>query len=155
MSRTNVLTGRGMALIAGIAFGLVLAVNILLAVIAVRTFSGVVVDDSYIASRSFDTERNAQIALGWRLEIIADSSGLQLDVVDASGRPVRPASLHVTVGRPSTDQQDRSPSIEETARGYAASVPLAAGAWRVDVSAVAMDGTAFRQSREIYIEAGS
>lgn len=157
MSRpgTGTLTGRKMALIAGLAFGLVLAVNILLAVVAVRTFSGVVVDDSYVASRSFDAERSAQIALGWRLEIKADAGGLRLDVVDAAGTPVRPAALQVTVGRPSTNQQDRALPMQETARGYAAAAPFAPGAWRIDVSAVAADGTAFRQSREIYIEAGS
>lgn len=155
MSTARLLTGRKVAWIAGFSFALVLGVNVLLAYVAVHTFSGTVVDDSYVASRSFDAERAAQIALGWSLEIDADQRGLRLDVVDAAHQPVRPASIEVVVGRPSTDRQDQVPVLAETARGYEAAMPLAPGAWRVEVAATARDGTVFRQSREIYVEAGS
>ena len=47
-------TGRDMAKILVAGFGLVVAVNFGMATIAARSFSGTVVDNSYIASQKFN-----------------------------------------------------------------------------------------------------
>ena len=59
------LTGRHVALIFGGAFSVIIAVNLALAYNAVHTFPGLEVKNSYVASQSFDKDRDAQLALGW------------------------------------------------------------------------------------------
>jgi nitrogen fixation protein FixH len=145
------LTGRRVALIAGAAFLVMLIPNIILTVTAVETFSGLVVPNSYVASQSFDRERTAQIALGWQVGLEHADGIMRLTIDDARGHPVRPATLAVTVGRPTTIRDDLSLALEETPDGYAAAAPLAGGNWRVEIAATAADGTAFRQSRDIFV----
>lgn len=144
------LTGRRVAVISVAAFGVIIGVNALLAVAAVKTFSGVVVEDSYVSSQSFDAERAAQRALGWQARPRIEGGYLHLDFTDARGEPVRPSSLAVTVGRPGTNAEDAPLELEETASGYVAKRPLAKGGWRAEIAAVAPDGTRFRQSRSLY-----
>lgn len=67
------LTGRHVLAITLAAFGVIIAVNVLMAVKAVRTFPGLEVANSYVASQSFDRDRAVQTALGWRVE--ADYDG--------------------------------------------------------------------------------
>lgn len=147
------LTGRGVAAITIGAFGVIVAVNAALAVFAVGSFSGTVVENSYIASQSFNAELSEQRALGWRAEVRVEDGYLHLDLMTADGRPARPARLSVAVGRPGTNAEDRVLPMEETAAGHVSTARLPAGGWRAAVEAVAEDGTRFRQSRSLYVEA--
>jgi nitrogen fixation protein FixH len=144
------LTGRRVAVIAAALSALVLVPNVVLIVTSARTFSGVVAN-SYLASQDFDRARAAQEALGWRIAITHADGALRLDLADAAGRPVRPAAIAVTLGRPATTRDDRPATLTRTPTGYAAAAPLAHGHWRVEVAATAADGTAFRQSRDILV----
>ncbi len=148
------LTGRAVLLIALGAFAVTLAVNLLLAFTAVRTFSGVVVDNSYVASQSFDATRAAQVALGWTVTLTDDTQAGVLGVAftDASGAVVRPATLAVTLGRPTTTRDDQTIALKQVVGGYAGPAPLAPGLWRVEITATAADGTAFRQSRSLRVK---
>jgi nitrogen fixation protein FixH len=58
--------GWHVALAFGLAFGLIIAVNLTLAFNAIRTFPGLEVKNSYVASQSFDRDRQAQTALDWQ-----------------------------------------------------------------------------------------
>jgi nitrogen fixation protein FixH len=66
-------------------------------------------------------------------------------------RPVRPAAIAVTLGRPTTTRDDRAVTLAPAPAGYTAVAPLAPGHWRVETAATAADGTAFRQSRDIFV----
>ncbi len=58
-------------------FGIVVAVNVLMATLATRTFSGTVVDNSYVASQQFNgwlAAGRAQRALGWSARIDLDGA---------------------------------------------------------------------------------
>ncbi|MFN7052645.1 MAG: FixH family protein, partial [Gemmobacter sp.] len=59
------ITGRQVFAFTAGAFGIIIAVNVLMAYKAVSTFPGLEVKNSYVASQNFDTERRAQEALGW------------------------------------------------------------------------------------------
>lgn len=66
---TRQFTGRHMAAIMIAFFGVVIAVNMVLAHYASSTFGGVVVDNSYVASQHYNRwldEAAAQRALGWK-----------------------------------------------------------------------------------------
>src|SRR5687768_10998939 len=69
-------TGRHMAAIICTFFGVVIAVNMLMAVLATRTFGGTVVDNSYVASQKFNgwlAQARAQQSLGWQESVRLDS----------------------------------------------------------------------------------
>ncbi|PZQ49716.1 MAG: nitrogen fixation protein FixH [Rhodovulum sulfidophilum] len=146
------LTGGGVALIALGAFGVVIGVNTLLAVVAVDTFAGKVVDNAYVSGRSFDDDLAAQRSLGWNTEPRVTDGRLAIDFTDAAGRPVRPASLAVTLGRQGTNAEDRAAELRPTARGYLVPEALTPGAWRAEIAAEAADGTRFRQTRRFVVE---
>lgn len=145
------LTGRKVAVIGALLFALVFAPNVILAFYAVRTFSGLVVPNSYVASQEFDVRRRAQEALAWSLSLDPGEGELRLAIVDADGRAVRPPALAVTVGRPTTTADDRVLSLVETASGYASALDLAPGAWVALIEATAEDGTAFTQRHSFTI----
>jgi nitrogen fixation protein FixH len=145
------LTGRLVLLIAAGAFLFMLIPNIILTVFAVDTFSGLVVPNSYVASQSFDRDRNAQLALGWTVGIAHENGAVRVTIVDAAGSTVRPEMLSVTVGRPTTTRDDRTLALAETPTGYAAEVDLAPGGWRAEIVATAADGTRFHQSRDLRV----
>lgn len=148
------LTGRRVALIAGAFFAAFLIPNLVLTWTAVRTFSGLVVPDSYVASQEFDRLRAAQMALGWTVALDLAEDVLHIAFTDADGHPVHPATLTVTLGRPTTTRDDEVAVLVPTPGGYAAHEPLAPGNWRVEIAATADDGTAFRQSRDIFVRRG-
>jgi nitrogen fixation protein FixH len=145
------LTGRKVAIIGGTLFALVFAPNIILAVYAVQTFSGLVVPNSYVASQEFDARRRAQEALAWSLSLDALPGELRLAITDAVGDVVRPPSLAVTVGRPTTTAQDRELALVATPAGSVAPLNLAPGAWVALVEATADNGTPFSQRHSFTI----
>ena len=58
-------------------FGVVIAVNMVMATLASRTFGGTVVDNSYVASQKFNgwlREARAQQALGWTAIVSVDDA---------------------------------------------------------------------------------
>lgn len=145
------LTGRKVLMIAAGSFGVILAANLTLMFTAISTFSGLVVQNSYIASQQFDVVREAQESLGWKLAIDHDGKVLRLDFTDAAGSAVRPENLQVTIGRPNSRHDDSTALLRAYEDGYVAELPLGTGNWNLDVSATATDGTAFIQRRSLFI----
>ena len=71
-------TGRHMAMIMIAFFGVVIAVNVLMARFAVSTFGGVVVENSYVASQHFNRwldEARVEGALGWKAVLSRTADG--------------------------------------------------------------------------------
>ena len=69
------LTGRHVAAIFIAFFGIIVAVNLLMASYAIGGFGGTVVDNSYVASQRFNgwlAQARAQDALGWHQEVRLD-----------------------------------------------------------------------------------
>lgn len=136
------------------AFGIIIGVNILLAVSAVRSFPGLEVRNGYIASQSFDTRRAAQEALGWQLHAGVSDGTLYLTFTDAADQPVRPARIEATVGRPTEDADDTLPALTWAGDRFEAPVALGKGKWILRLNAYAEDGTLFHQRRELVIDRG-
>lgn len=149
------ITGRHVFATMVLAFGVIIAVNLILAVSAVRTFPGLEVKNSYVASQNFDRDRAAQIALGWTVEASADGKELRLAIRDRDGRPVRPATLDATIGRATHVADDQTPAFDYFGGTYIAPVTLDRGKWELRLAASAEDGTAFRQRIELFVRPAS
>jgi len=139
------LTGRHVALIFLTAFSVIIAVNLTLAFNAVRTFPGLEVKNSYVASQNFDRNRAEQQSLGWTVAAAAEDGKVTLMVTDTAGAPVEVAALEATLGRATHVKDDMTPSFVFDGERYVAHADLAAGNWNIRMVATAKDGTVFRQ----------
>lgn len=133
-------------------FIVIITVNVFLAVSAVRTFPGLEVKNSYVASQNFDADRAAQLALGWDIDAVMHSGELQLTITDAQGGPVEVASLTATFGRATTVRDDQTPAFVFDGASYRAPVTTAPGNWNLRMVATAADGTPFRQRLVVLVD---
>lgn len=147
-------TGKHVLAITVGAFGVIIAVNFLMAYKAVSTFPGLEVENSYVASQTWDKEMAAQKALGWRLaeEYDEATQELRLAFTDAANAPVTVQGLKVLVGRPTQAQDDRYPDFIQEAGRYIAKLPLTRGKWMLHVEAKAPDGTLYRRRIDLMVE---
>ncbi len=154
MMKGREITGRHVLIGFVAAFAVIVGVNILLAVSAVRSFPGLEVRNGYVASQSFDARRVAQQALGWDLRAGVRDGTLYLAFTDAAGQPVRPARIEASVGRPTEDMDDMLPALVWTGARFEAPVTLGEGKWILRLRAHAEDGTLFQQRRPLTIDGG-
>jgi nitrogen fixation protein FixH len=145
------ITGRHVLAVTSGAFGVIIAVNVLMAYKAVSTFPGLEVQNGYIASQTFDAERQAQEALGWVLEPAYRAGHLALDFRDAAGLPAPVTGLSVLVGRTTASKDDRTPDFRREGGQFVADVTLPRGKWMLKVEATAPDGTLFRQRIDLFV----
>lgn len=146
------LTGKHVLAITVGFFGVIIAVNMVLAVQAVRTFPGLEVANGYVASQSFNADRTAQEALGWTLVQTYEAGKLRLVMTDAEGLPALVTALDVLVGRTTESKDDMTPEFARVAGGFEADVTLPMGKWMLRVEAVAPDGTVFRQRLDLFVK---
>lgn len=134
-----------------VGFGVIIGVNLTLAFKAVSTFPGLETKNSYVASQKFDVERSAQVALGWQVSAALEDDGLHLRILDAAGQPVQPTSVGGILGRATHTGQDQMPKFAWTGREFVAPMHLEPGYWNLRLTAVAQDGTPFRQRVQIRV----
>lgn len=121
-------------------FGAVIAVNVVFAVVAVRSFPGEDVRRSYLQGVHYNdtlAQRREQAALGWQATagFLPSADGAVLEVVlrDRAGAPIDGAIITGEVQRPTTDAADRAIMFEAAGGGrYVAPLgDLGAGRWRL------------------------
>lgn len=151
--RSKEITGRKVLIFTVSAFAVVIAVNLTLAFQAVRTFPGLEVKNSYVASQKFDAQRAAQQALGWTATVDYDAGKelFTLNVIDADGRAVQVPGVDLTIGRKTSNRDDKRPELIYYNGAYTAPLALEPGYWTIRLNAIAEDGTAFRQRLDLFV----
>ena len=146
-------TGRKMLIVVVSFFAVIIVVNLFMAFKAVGTFPGLEVKNSYVASQSFDRNRNAQLALGWDVLATIEGEDLRLSIKDAEGTAVTVADVEGLFGRATHVQDDQNLTFTRAEDGaYMAPVgKVAGGNWNLRMTAHADDGTLFQQRIVIYI----
>ena len=126
-------TGRHMAMILISFFGVVIAVNIVMARLATSTFGGIVVDNSYVASQHFNRwldQAHKQDTLGWTARLSRASDGTL--AVHMTGAPAS-TRLTAVAWHPLGHAPDQT--LTFTAKGdstYRSQERLPAGRWTLD-----------------------
>ncbi|MEM1073476.1 MAG: FixH family protein [Pseudomonadota bacterium] len=151
---TKELKGRHVAFMFIGAFSIIVAVNLTLAFSAVNTFPGLEVKNSYVASQSFDVDRDAQLALGWTVLAEARDGKVVLSITDAAGMPVEVSKLAATLGRATHVRDDMTPEFRFDGTNYVAATGVAPGNWNIRMTAQAADGTVFRQRVILHVPPG-
>ena len=126
---TKRITGRHAAIALVAFFGVVIAVNVTMAMFATRTFGGVVVENSYVASQKFNQWLSAaerQKRLGWSIEPALDSGRKVVVRLNVEEAAVRGFARH-PLGR----EPDVALSFAPRDGEYVSDKPLPAGRWKV------------------------
>lgn len=141
----NQVTGRHVLLWMVLFFGVIIAVNLTMAYFATGTWTGLVVENSYVASQHFneDLERaEKQKALGWQHEFSLNGQQIMFTLKDADGRLVPLDSVKIYAGHPAAEFGDRVIDLNKVVGGnYQASNDLPTGDWNIEIRALAADGT--------------
>lgn len=145
------LTGAKVFAITAGAFGVIIAINVYMAVKAVRTFPGLEVENSYVASQDFDKELAAQKALGWTLKHSYENGQMILAFTDSAGKPVEARDITAVIGRTTEAAQDIRPDFTYANGVFTAPVTLEKGKWMVLLDAHAADGTLFHQRLDLFV----
>ncbi|MEO1703422.1 MAG: FixH family protein [Pseudomonadota bacterium] len=127
-----------------LGFGIIIAVNMTLAINAVRTFPGVEVKNSYVASQQFDANRAAQEGLAWDVAAMLDGNILSLEIVK-DGAGVSPVIESAVFGRATSTAADQTPNFVFDGHKFTAEVEAGSGNWNLRVAARAENGALFQQ----------
>lgn len=136
---TRQFTGRQMSAIMIGFFAVVIAVNLIMATSAVRTFGGVVVQNSYVAGQKFNgwiAEGRVQEQLGWRVQANGSADGSLIVSLAGSKGPLEGALVAVDAEHPLGQFEGRSFALKELGGGrYAAAHALPEGRWTLRIQA--------------------
>lgn len=153
---TEKFTGWHMAAVIGLFFGTIIAVNITLAYFALKSWSGLVVPNSYIASQHFNEvteEKRKQAALGWQSDVAYQDGLFALRLTDQYGNLIDDVTVNAVIGRPVSDAADQAVVLTRKADGnYAVETMLKSGVWDVAVSASRDDQITWEKTIRIHIE---
>ena len=142
------LTGRTVFFIFLSGFGIITTANLLLAFSAVRSFPGLEVANTYVASQSFQERRAAQRALGWTMRADYREGRLFVELRDRDGGAAPAEGPEITVGRLTSAQSDRTLRLD--AAGSVA-LDLGPGLWRVDLRATGPGGVLFEKRAKLQV----
>ena len=140
-------------------FGVIIAVNITLAFVASSSWTGFVVENSYVASQHFNeklVEGREQAALGWTSQLTIADGKIGFSVVDGKGRRVWADGGEVVLRRPAYASEDETVPMTAAKDGtlYAEHV-VRDGLWIIDVSANVGRDRPYRDGRRITVVGGT
>ena len=137
-------TGKHMALLAVSFFGVIIAVNVGMAVVSQTSWTGLVVENSYVASQEFEEKRIAhdkQVAAGWESIFTYDAGVARLIVRDGAGNPVDLGPVSLLINRPVGGHDDANLAPVRGADGsYSTPVALGDGVWEAMATASTSTG---------------
>ena|SRR5436190_13530635 len=140
-------------------FGIIIAVNATLAILAVRSWTGLVVENGYVASQSFNrdlAEARRQAGLGWQESFGYAKGRLTVLLTDSGRWPITRAAVTVKLQRPSTDREDHELTLAEVASGkYESAASLSPGLWDVETVVHSATGETLRHLYRMQISGGS
>ena len=139
------LTGRKVAAIFVGAFATIIGANLALVYYAVGSFPGIEVKNTYQDSMAFQDRRAQQELLNWSTGALYENGTVVLSIRDTQGHGVITERMDVVVGLATTEGRDMPVPVQFDGADYVAAMDLPDGNWQLRISAVAMDGTPFRQ----------
>ncbi|EEZ32372.1 FixH family protein [Brucella sp. NF 2653] len=120
-------------------FGVIIAVNLLMAYNAVHSWSGLVIQNSYVASQEFNDKAKTgkeQAALNWQSKPAYENGVFTWQLADHNGKAVAMTGGTVDFKRPVGDAHDTKVTLTVREPGIlTAPLELGEGAWIMEVNA--------------------
>lgn len=139
-------------------FGTIISVNVVMAWNAVSSWSGLVVQNTYVASQEFNGKLEkarafAASGLSGTLLIAGDRVSYRLQ--DAGGAAVAADAVTITFKRPTDERDDfRLTLVADGAGNYAAVHAIPAGQWIADIASVRDGQAIFHQTIRTVVQGG-
>jgi len=155
---TNGFTGRHMLLAMVAFFGVVITVNVTMAVFARTSWTGFVVANSYVASQEFNAkmaDTRAQAALGWKGILAMRGQVVRYRLVDRHHVPVALNAVQISFKRPVDDREDHVITLAPDGDG-GFTLPHAVddGVWLIEVEADAGLAKPYRETLRVHVIGG-
>jgi nitrogen fixation protein FixH len=148
-------TGWHMAGVVGLFFGTIISVNVYMAYQAVHSWSGLVVENTYVASQQFNgkvEEAKRLTASGVSGTLTVSGGVVRYRMVDAAGMPVDADELTVRFKRPVGDHQDFDMLLARVGEGvHEARGEVLPGHWIVEITALKSGQRVLHHSQRIAV----
>jgi nitrogen fixation protein FixH len=134
---TKQFTGWHMLIIICCFFGVVIAVNLTMAISSMRTWTGLVVANSYVESQRFNEKQAivaAQKAAGWTVQTRHENGEIVFSALDAKGEPIWLDAVSAFVRRPVGGHDDATVTLVRDGDAYVGAHELAAGVWDITIT---------------------
>ncbi|MER9895420.1 FixH family protein [Mesorhizobium sp. M0119] len=159
MRRPREFTGRHMLLTILSFFGVVVGVNVTMATLASTSWTGLVVENTYVASQQFNKKAQqgrAQAALGWTGKLTIAGGEVRYSLTDAGGKTVAVHGVKVLFRHPAYEAEDKSVTLAAASgQIFAAHHIPKDGVWIVEIDADASLAEPYRDVRRIVISRGA
>ena len=136
-------------------FGVIIAVNLTMAVLASTSWTGLVVKNTYVASQQFNgtlEQAKAQRDLGLSSDIAYQAGQLSFILRGKSGEQLNPQTVMLEIGRPAYEQSDSTYQLMPSSdASFELNLPLAQGIWQLTLHAM-VDGVQYRRDARIYVQ---
>lgn len=157
-SEDFVFTGRHMILVMGVFFGTIIGVNVTMAWYAHSSWSGLVVENTYVASQEF----NEKAAIARRIEASGVKGALKVEgetifykLTDEQTDPVIADRVTLRFRRPVGDHQDFSLELADAGHGlFKGTHPVIPGQWIVEAEAERAGAVVMHEAVRILIDGG-
>lgn len=120
-------------------FGVIIVVNLVMAWNAVRTFSGTVTDNSYVASQNYNSwlaEARAQAELDWNIAPDETDDGHVVLDVRSGGEPLPGMAISAVASHPFGHRAEQQLTFDVMPDGrYRAQTALPPGRWKLRIEA--------------------
>ena len=148
-------TGRHMILCMIGFFGIIIAVNLTMAMLASGSWTGLVVKNSYVASQQYNKQlagAQAQHDAGYKSSVSYFGGTLVFVLKDSEGSRLSIENPVAEIGRPAFEQEDQIlallPGPERT---YRLPVNLAPGDWALKISG-STGGSQYRRDVRMFVD---
>ncbi|MDX3804981.1 FixH family protein [Bosea thiooxidans] len=153
------LTGRHVLAIIVAFFSVVIAVNLTMAFLARSSWTGLIVENTYVGSREFNkkvAEGRAQAALGWKSELSMADGKVSYRLTDGQGHAVAATGAAVRFQRPAYESEDQEVNLTLQPDGsLSAPMILRDGLWVVEIHVEAGLDRPYHDKRRLTVRNGT
>lgn len=150
-------TGWHMIGVLGLFFGTIIIVNAMLAIFASNTWTGLVVDNTYVESQRYNEKLEAaerQESLGWSGTFDYVGGRAAFSIEEADGTPILADRVTAVLRRPAYEQEDHSVVLDRMPDGsYALATSLGKGLWAADVAVTVAGRTIWTKRYRFTVDA--
>ncbi len=150
-------TGWHMVAVMVLFFGTIISVNVTMAYYAGSSWSGLIVENTYVASQKFDDDvaQNREMeSRGWTSEVSVDEDRIVYRLTDATGTPVVADTVTMSLHRPVGIEDDRTVILANDGEGgYRAREPIADGLWIARLTVEQAGSMVYRDTQRLQFDA--
>lgn len=136
-------------------FTVIILVNVTMAVLANRNWTGLVVKSAYVEGQAFNqkiADARAQAARNWHSQLSFDQGVLRFSIHDAQGQTLAFEQAKIKIGRPAFEQQDLVLTVtRDSSGGLSGAQDLATGPWALSIEAVSASGQIYKREAQIFV----